>query len=151
MGYAIGTSGADFRSRMKLKAEQVREQVRRKIVRYGATLQQELVLATPILTGQAKANWQATVGTVGGSFIGAFGPTSDPRDLAHGPPQTVDFAAYAAQAQSIIAGYEVGQVLYIFSNLPYIEKLNSGGSRQAAPGFVETAILKASAASKAAQ
>ena len=145
MGYVAGTSGADFRSRMKLVSERVRETVRQKIIRYGITLQQSLVMNTPILTGQARANWQAVIGTPGGSFIGVNGPTSNPRDLAHGPPQRVDYAAYSAQARTIIESFQVGQTLYIYSNLPYIEKLNEGSSRQAPAGFVQSAILTARA------
>ena len=146
MGYVAGTSGADLRSRFKLVSERVREQVRRKIVTYGTVLRQTLVLETPILTGQAKANWQAIVGTPGDQFIGLRGLTSDTRDLAHRPPEAVDYNAYGAVAQAVIDGYQTGQVLYIFSNLPYIERLNSGYSAQAPAGFVESAVLRASAA-----
>lgn len=130
---------------MKLVSERVRAQVQRKISTYGTTLIQQLVLATPILTGQAKANWQAVIGAPGGQFIGLDGPTSDPRDLAHGPPQRVDYGAYAETASRIAASYQPGQVLYIFSNLPYIERLNDGYSLQAPAGFVEAAIMTASA------
>ena len=145
MGLIAGTSGADFRSRMKLRSDKVKQQVQAKIIKYGATLLTNLVMDTPILTGQAKANWQAVIGSPGGSFIGAGGPTSNPKDLAHGPPQHVDFASYEAAALGIIQGYQIGQVLYIFSNLPYIEKLNEGSSSQAPAGFVEAAIMRASA------
>lgn len=150
MALIVGTSGADFRSRMKLRSEKVKKQVERKIIRYGSTLQQQLVLSTPILTGQAKANWQASIGAPGGSFVGKGGPTSNRQDLAHGPPAVVDYGSYEAQAQGVIAGFKVGQVLYIFSNLPYIESLNAGSSTQAPAGFVETAVMKASAAAKGA-
>ena len=148
MPLQIGTSGADFRSRMNLRATQVKAQVQRKIIRYGTALLQTLVANTPILTGQAKANWQAVIGNPTGSFIGVGGPTNDPRDLAHRLPQTVDWASYAQQAQNVIDGFEVGQVLIIYSNLPYIERLNEGSSRQAPAGFVQSSIMTASAAAK---
>ena len=145
MGLALGTSGADFRSTMNLVSERVKATVRRKIITYGTVLQQSLVLNTPILTGQAKANWQAVIGQPGGGFIGLNGPTSDPRDLAHRPPDRVDYGAYASAARAVIESFQVGQVLYIYSNLPYIEKLNEGSSSQAPAGFVETAIMTARA------
>ena len=148
MGLAIGTSGADFRSRLRLKAQHVRDTVQRKIIAYGSTLQATLVANTPILTGQAKANWQAVIGQPGGGFIGLNGPTSDPKDLAHKLPQTVDFGSYAQQAQAVIKSYQIGDVLYIYNNLPYIERLNEGYSGQAPAGFVESSILTASAAAK---
>lgn len=146
MGYAIGTSGADMRSRFNLVSERIVETVRRKIVNYGLTLHRTLVLETPILTGQAKANWQAVLGQPTGSFIGVYGLTTNPRDRAHGPPQSIPYDAYAAQAETVINAFVPGQVLYIFSNLPYIEMLNNGSSRQAPRGFVESAVMIASAA-----
>lgn len=148
MGFRIGTSGADFRSVTKIVADKVKKQVEAKIHSYGFNLLQNLALATPILTGQAKANWQASIGRPDGLFIGLHGPTSDLLDLAHRPPQAVDWAAYQEQAQAVVYSYTVGQVLYIYSNLPYIQKLNDGSSRQAPAGFVETAIIAASAAVK---
>lgn len=146
MGFVAGTSGADFRSRCNLVSNRVREQVRRKIVKYGTVLHQTLTMNTPIETGQARANWQAVIGSPPGLFIGLYGPTSDPRDLARAPPQAVDWQSYAASAEAVIARFQTGEVLYIYSNLPYIELLNDGHSKQAPAGFVEAAIMTASAA-----
>lgn len=151
MGFAIGTSGADFRSRMNLVSERVKGQVERKIAAYGVTLIKALVQNTPVLTGQARANWQASLsGSPGASLIGPGGYTTDPRQLAHGPPASVPFGTYEEAAIATAQSYRAGQVLTIFSNLPYIEQLNSGYSRQAPAGFVETAIMQARATFRSA-
>lgn len=146
MGYAIGTSGADFRSRTNLISEKVKEQVRSKIVAYGTTLVRELVASTPIRTGQAKANWQASIGQPSGRMIGPSGYTSSIKALARDLPQRVDYSGYNSETYATISRFQIGQVLYIYNDLPYIERLNAGYSAQAPAGFVETAVMRASAA-----
>lgn len=148
MGLALGTSGADFRSRMKLRSENIKEQCRRKIVSYASILHRELVNNTPILTGQARANWQVSLdGTATGQPIGLGGPGGR---LARRPPDSVPWGSYAADQQATIARFQFGQALYIFNNLPYIESLNAGSSAQAPAGYVEAAAMVASATYKAA-
>ena len=135
----------DFAARAK---DQVRAKVERRIRAYATTLVHELQAATPRVTGQAQASWLASVGSPGGYFFGPRGLSQSPRDLAHRLPDTVAVAASAALSASRIAAWTLGQPLVIYNALPYIARLNEGYSRQAPAGFVEAALMRASAASR---
>lgn len=94
----------------------------------------ELVLQTPVDTGQARSNWQMALnypptGTLGPYVPGQFGSTRGRN----------------AQ-EAIIAGLNAldakkpGQDIWIVNNLPYISGLNDGASYQAGAGFVEASV-----------
>lgn len=107
--------------------------VRRKFV---LDLHADLVRATPVDTGHARANWQVSVGApaegiVEGEDKGAKG--SDPS------------AASVAAASSVAMGTAKvhDETMYITNNLPYIERLNDGYSDQAPSGMVEVALASA--------
>lgn len=84
-----------------------------------------VVMATPVDTGRARANWQAGIGAP------VEGTTEDVSESGAGA---------IAEASSKIAGYKGGSVIHITNNLPYIQALNDGHSAQAPAGFVEHAV-----------
>lgn len=92
------------------------------------TLFKDIVLGTPVDTGRARANWQASIGAaVGGEVIGTdrSGSTT------------------IAQAQPDIEKAP-GTVFYISNNLPYIYRLEfEGWSKQAPSGWVRYSIERA--------
>jgi hypothetical protein len=101
--------------------------------KYALIANQTVVMATPVDTGRARANWQVSIGApVSGS-------------LASTEPQTT-----LNQNKSSIGAFRAssGQELYLQNNLPYIERLNQGWSAQAPAGFVEKALLAAARALK---
>ena len=84
-----------------------------------------VVQGTPVDTGRARGNWQATINTP------ATGSTED-TDKQGGP--TISAASNAVSQA-------VGNVFYITNNLPYIYRLEfEGWSKQAPSGWVRTAI-----------
>ena len=87
---------------------------------------------TPRDTGWARNNWIPEIGP---------GP-NEPTGERENPD-----AAGAAQQQgiaAIAATYKLGMgIITISNNVPYIVFLNEGSSKQAAPGFVQAAILRA--------
>lgn len=136
-------------SRFAANAEKrVRDTVERRIRAYAVSLIQSLQTATPYATGQAQASWLATVGMAGTAFYGPSGLSSAPADLAHKPPTRVDVAGSQALSLAVIEGWRLGQPLTIYNAVPYIVRLNAGYSRQAPGGFVEAALMRASAASR---
>lgn len=85
-----------------------------------------VVLRTPVDTGRARANWQASVG----SSIGGTTDKNDPSGSG---------AISAAQASITEAP---GKVWFLANNLPYISELEYGSSQQAPGGMVRLTILE---------
>lgn len=79
-----------------------------------------IIRATPVDTGRARGNWQASVGS----------PVSGELDRE----DKAGSAAIADAEQSTPPG--AGQVTYLANNLPYIEALEMGSSTQAPEGMV---------------
>lgn len=87
----------------------------------------ELIHTTPIDTGWARSNW---VPSIGEPFLGDVGKKG-PNDAG---PQS--------DGESALAGYTnfaMGDI-FITNNVPYIQVLNAGHSKQAPAGFVEAAV-----------
>lgn len=112
--------------------------VTRVIVTLATEATANLIEATPVDTGWARANWIPSIGT----------PPSESSDM----PTTEDARRASTpgrqgQQQSGTAsllGYRIGLGdLFIVNQVPYIGRLNDGHSRQAPAGFVQTAIMQA--------
>lgn len=90
---------------------------------------QTIVMATPVDTGRARANWQAGIGTAPAGTV----------EYSGGGSGAVSYAT--AAAQSVVTTYK-GQPggIWLVNNLPYIQRLNEGWSAQAPAKFVEQAI-----------
>ena len=116
-----------------------------KVVRQVAlAIDQAVVVATPVDTGQARSNWLVSVGqprtdTIPAYDHGVLGSTSGPNTT-----QALD------QGRGVISSAPSGATIYISNNLPYIGRLNQGYSMQAPAGYVERAVEAASNAVKAA-
>ena len=79
----------------------------------------ELVLRTPVDTGRARANWLPSLNAPSVSLVE--------------PGQKPDIGA-------TLSSYKIEDTVFISNNLPYIQRLNNGYSKQAPAGFVEDAI-----------
>lgn len=86
---------------------------------------QTVIMATPVDTGRARANWQVSIDTEIDSEVD-------------------DTSAQGAiqRNQAVIRGYRNGAII-LQNNVPYIEHLNNGSSAQAPAGFVEKALQAA--------
>jgi hypothetical protein len=91
---------------------------------------------TPVDTGRARANWQPSLGT----------PTTGTIEFAD-----KDGSATIANMQSVLLSLNVGDVIFLTNNLPYIRRLEEGGygdgpktvggfSRQAPAGMVALTV-----------
>lgn len=104
-----------------------------------------VVIATPVDTGRARANWQTSVGV---PITSTRAPYSDGAD---GSTAGTNARSAIDQCKAAVVGYKAGQTVYITNNLPYITPLNEGTSAQAPEGFVEKSVLKATATVKSAR
>lgn len=99
-----------------------------------SNLKEQPPLGTPVDLGWARANW---VPKIGSPFQGDA--TDD--------PSTADVSAARARqsaGEAEILSYRLGQgAVFVSNNVPYIQRLNNGHSKQSPAGFVEAAIDKA--------
>ena len=96
----------------------------------------QLYRNTPILTGQARSNWQCEINGRSGGFVGG---------VSRHPPFHFDVEGYESEALAHLQFYTLGDTLVIYNTAPYIERLNDGYSQQAPAGFVEAAVATANA------
>lgn len=98
------------------------------MVKLAFSITAELVEATPVDTGWARANWVPRRGA--------------PQLVPVGSPQNVDRSA-AAQGQASLARYSIFDgSIFISNNVPYIGRLNAGHSKQAPAGFIQRSIFR---------
>lgn len=94
----------------------------------------QLVENTPVDTGRAKSNWWMDINTISTVI-------REPDNGFSGQNQSLSVAAKNLKPDDTI---------FISNNLPYINPLNDGSSRQQPAGFVERAVQVGSARGKEA-
>ena len=92
---------------------------------------QALVLATPVDTGRARANWRPSIGVM----------ITETLPEPAGPNIGTGAAIKAGQDVAEAYNGDGSPVVHITNNLPYIQYLNQGSSQQAPANFVGQAIL----------
>lgn len=99
--------------------------LRRKVAQRCWTIQTnahaELTVATPVDTGNARANWQATL-------------DAPPLDVV-----TVSTGAMESPSKD----FDAARLRFVSNNVAYIQRLDAGHSKQAPAGFVRAALAKA--------
>ena len=128
-----GKSGAEVALGLKIKARGLGEASN--IVGAEACLAagEYLVRNTPIDTGQAKSNWQASRG---------FPRTTTRRAYAVGKKGTTaeqNISAAIAQIRAECASRTRNQQMFLTNNLDYIQKLNKSGGNMGTPQFLQRA------------
>lgn len=89
----------------------------------------ELVEATPVDTGWARANWIPSLGS--------------PAVVVVGAADAVDKAPQEAGLAAVLAFKLTDKAIFVSNHVPYISRLDAGSSDQAPAGFVRTAMAKA--------
>lgn len=125
----------DLAARLEKQAKTIRSVASDRAVFAAKELLKTLVYQTPVDTSTARSNWQISLDTPLFNFIeayeyGSFGST----------------ASVSSQAAIFVGNEKLkekkpGQSIFITNNAPYIRDLNSGTSRQAPAGFVESSVL----------
>jgi hypothetical protein len=122
-------SPRQFQRNMKQRGKNVADNADQLVRKAALAIDAVLVLATPVDTGRARANWQVELNKAAEGTTTSVSPSG--REALE-------------QGKSTIAGYKGGTPdasVHITNNLPYIGKLNDGHSAQAPAGFVEEAVL----------
>lgn len=99
------------------------------------TVASAVVLRTPVDTGRARANWQTKIGAAADGLVTSF---------PQGSKGTTGMAAVAQATNQAVSEMQklkdTDTEVSISNNLPYIDVLNKGSSKQAPAGFVQSAI-----------
>lgn len=119
-----------FGIRMRGRADRIPDRADKIVREIALAVDRTLVLATPVDTGRARANWQATLGAPATGVVNGE------------PGKRASVAQATAQASAVIGGYRggPGAAIFLTNNLPYIVPLNNGHSKQAPAGFIERAL-----------
>ena len=87
-----------------------------------------VILKTPVDTGRARGNWQCTISVPAASV-------ADVEDKGGGKA--------IAQAADEVMGWEPSKVvIFLTNNLPYIQRLEDGYSKQAPAGMVAVTLAE---------
>lgn len=117
-----------FSHRINRIGLRVADNADRMVRRVAIAVDAAVVLATPVDTGRARANWQAGIGAAPAGVLPA------PASPAGGAQRSIDETRATADM------YRGQGAIHITNNLAYIGKLNEGTSAQAPAGFVEEAV-----------
>ena len=133
------TSLSQFNIRITALANRFDENRIKTVKKVALAVDQAVVLATPVDTGRARANWLVNVGAERTTAIEPYAEGTG------GSTGAVNAQAAIDQAKAAVATYagHYGEAIYMTNNLPYIEALNEGHSAQAPAGYIETAVTAA--------
>ena len=123
---------------LKVRAAQVGRNVSATQRRATSVLARELILHTPVDEGTARSNWQVGLTAHSASPRSAYAPGNQ-----LGMGETRNASASIAAAYAAVNRAPIGSDLYVSNPLDYIDDLDDGASRQAAPGLVQRALAVA--------
>jgi hypothetical protein len=108
-------------------ASQAKEKEKLVIRKIAIECFRRIILGTPVDTGRARGNWQASTGSMAGGTVEKLDTTG---------------SATIAAMISEVSGWTPKDDLpaFITNNLPYIQRLNEGWSKQAPAHFVEQVV-----------
>lgn len=129
---------ADFRKRMLVLSADVGEGVTKIVRKAALAADQAVVTATPVDTGRARSNWIVSLNSPATTTKPTTGAGAANDAITQGAGEIGRFA-------------ETDSAIYITNNLPYIQRLNDGYSKQAPANFVQQAIERGVSAIKGAR
>jgi hypothetical protein len=118
---AVASFADDIRNFERKTARKL-DEVPRKVV---FQIFKNVIDKTPVDTGRARANWQPSLGT----------PATGTIEFTD-----KDGSATIANMQSVLLSINVGDVIFLTNNLPYIRRLEEGYSQQAPAGMVALTV-----------
>jgi len=118
-----GLSPRQFALSLKRFGEVTREEARVIFQKITIDLDTRVVLGTPVDEGRARGNWYPSLNA----------PSSQVDDAAHDKSGATAIAAVTSTA----IGADLGDIVWMTNNLPYILPLENGHSGQAPAGMVD--------------
>lgn len=131
-----------FSRRIRVRAGKISKNTDGLVKKVILAVDQAVVLATPVDTGRARANWRPSIGA----------PITD--TLPAPPNKQAGLRSALDAGEQVARQYKGGvnsPTVHITNSLPYIKYLNDGSSKQAPRNFVNTAILLAVSAIRRAR
>lgn len=131
-----------FSRRIRIRANKISKNTDDLVKKVILAVDQAVVLATPVDTGRARANWRPSIGA----------PITD--TLPEPPNKQAGLRSALDAGEQVARQYKGGEnspTVHITNSLPYIKHLNDGSSKQAPRNFVNTAILLAVSAIRRAR
>jgi len=133
----------DLEKKMGRLGACIQRNANRRVAAMAISIISQEAQETPVDTGRARANWQASVGFPIFESIEAQPPG------AGGSTAGTNQAFAEAEAAARISDFKpTDQSIFITHNLDYILPLNEGHSAQNNPGWIERAIRDGVAAAK---
>jgi hypothetical protein len=132
--------GAFSKAMKKAKDQPARDSliVHKKVILEALT---RIVKRTPVDTGRARANWQATLNTPSNQSTPHAGKPSKPK-RTKAPALSVAGSEAVARGLAVLDGLKPYSVFWISNNVQYVKYLESGGrmSKQAPRGMVAVTV-----------
>jgi hypothetical protein len=114
-----------------------RDKFRLVIRKIGLEALTRLVRKTPVDTGRARGNWQVSIGTPNLDY------DDEMKDPSGGEAEAGSGGMAPIRAgDAVIKTAPLDSIIWITNNLPYIQKLDEGGSHQAPTGMVDSTMLE---------
>lgn len=121
----MATDLSSLERRLARVADRLTESVEGLITDIGEEIGRELLPATPVDTGFARANWRPSINFPSDTPVSFLDPSGQ---------------ATISRIISVAKRFRVGDTIFITNRIDYIDQLNRGSSPQAPPGFVEIAV-----------
>lgn len=137
---------AEFSRNIRKRASNIENGAVRLVKKVAKTALRELVNGTPVKTGRARSNWRVSIG---GTNTAVIEPRADPgkRGFAERTVAKATIAEGIAKINTLSASkfnrLSAGKSVRISNNVPYIDKLRNGHSKQQPRDWVAEAIAKA--------
>lgn len=139
---------AEFSRNIRKRASNIENGSVALVKRVAKTALRELVNGTPVKTGRARSNWRVSVG---GTATAIIEPRADPggRGFAERTVASATISEGIAKINTLGVGRnrfgsgQAGASLRISNNVPYLDKLRSGSSKQQPNDWVAEALMKA--------
>ena len=112
-------------------AERVEGRLREAVQKIGMETLRRVVLKTPVDTGRARGNWFVTLDAPTTETTAAVDPSG---------------AATIGRGARVIGGMRDVRAIWLTNSLPYIQRLESGYSKQAPAGMVAVTVAEINAA-----
>lgn len=116
---------SEFQARISVIARGIETNSVDLVKQVALVVDQTVVSSTPVDTGRAKTNWITALNAPSRQQINIPDPSG---------------GVAINQCTDTLRNVHSGDSVFISNNLPYIQRLNDGWSRQAPAGFVEQAV-----------
>jgi hypothetical protein len=125
----------DLAAKLKRISASIEPNVDKLLKDVAMAVDEEVVRATPVDTGRARANWQMSLNEPAQGVL--YPQPQKPPTPESGAERSV------AEGRDVLSQYKTGDTVYITNRLPYIGLLDAGHSAQAPANFVARSVQRA--------